>query len=62
MENVPLKLFRGCTYNIKYIQTGNGHNNRISRIIVNGKEKQYIDNVIPSEEGRILDIMVYLET
>lgn len=55
------KLFRGCTYNIKYIQKGNEHNNRISNIFVNGQEKQFKDNIIPSIEGAALDITVYLD-
>lgn len=55
------KIFRGCTYNIKYIQTHKGHNNHISRIIVNGKEKQFENNTIPVSEGDVLDIAVYLE-
>ena len=55
------KLFRGCTYNIKYIQKGKGHNNRITRILMNGKETRFKDNTIPPVEGATLDIVVYLE-
>lgn len=54
------KLFRGCTYNITYIQTQEGACNTISKITVNGVEKAFKDNIIAPETGMVLDITVLL--
>ena len=55
------KLFRGCAYNITYIQTEDGPCNTVGEIKVNGKAVRCADNIIRPEKGKTLDIIVKLK-
>ena len=52
------KVFRGCTYNIKFIGDGTGSD--VESITVGGKPVSYKDNVVPPVPGATLDIVVKL--
>ena len=53
------KKFRGCQYNIRYIQNGQGACNRISSVLVNGCAVDGSKPIKP-QKGRILNIEVIL--
>jgi cellobiose phosphorylase len=55
------KLFRNCTYNIRYIQTEEGPCNTVDEITVNNKVVECADNIIRPKKGKTLDIVVKLK-
>jgi len=52
------KVFRGCTYNVKFVGDGTGSD--VVSITVNGKPVSYKDNIVPPTDGATLDITVKL--
>ena len=52
------KVFRGCTYNIKFV--GNGKGSDVLKMTVNGAPFDGKDNVIPPRAGETLDVIVTL--
>lgn len=52
------KVFRDCTYNIKF--TGDGNGSDVIEIKVDGKTVSYDDNIIPAQPGKTLDVSVTL--
>ena len=52
------KVFRDCTYNIKFI--GNGEGSDVISMKVDGKEVAYDRNIVPAVPGTTLNVEVYL--
>lgn len=52
------KVFRGCTYNVRFVGDGKGCD--VISMTVDGKSVSYKDNVVPAQTGKTLDIVVTL--
>ena len=52
------KVFRDCTYNVKFKGDGNGSD--VLEIKVDGKTVSYENNIIPAQPGKTLDVEVVL--